>query len=122
TPDIVGFVLANGNLKYPDLVTGNQQTQTDHDENQYFEMRIDRLHGVLSGSFRLLLHSLDRSGTGSDWTGAIVARQADQHPVSTVLESAARLLTIHWCRRRYPPQLRGLARWISPRLYTSHSI
>src|SRR5690554_4076360 len=84
TPDIVGFVLADGNLKYPDLVTGNQQTQTDHDENQYFEMRIDRLHGVLSGSFRLLLHSLDRSGTGSDWTGAIVARQTDRHPVSKV--------------------------------------
>ena len=60
-PDVVGLIFADGYVQHIDLITGNQESQTDHKGNQDFKMRVDRLHNVLSGSFRLLLHSMDRS-------------------------------------------------------------
>src|SRR5690606_40665251 len=58
-PDIIRFILPDGDIEYIYLVASNQQTQTDHQGNQDFQMRIDRLHSVLSSSFGQLLHSLD---------------------------------------------------------------
>src|SRR5690606_6464143 len=77
-PYIVGFVFPDGDVQDIDLITGNQEPQTDHKGNQDFQMRVDRLHNVLSGSFRLLLHSMDRSEKAA-LDGCDSSTQADRH-------------------------------------------